>query len=483
MPVYNGAQFLREAVDSILTQTFKNFEFIIIDDGSTDGTKAVLSTLNDPRIRIITHQNNQGIVAALNDGIRASRGKYIARMDADDVSDNQRFEHQVKLLDAHSDLAVVGTFLSITDTKGKLLFTIEPPTRNAAIKNFLHRDSCLAHGSVMMRKSVLVEVDMYSASKKVRHAEDYDLFMRIATSYKMTNIPAYLYTRKEHISSISHQNYTTQAASASYISQRAKKLIKLESKPKFSILMPTYNKAKYIGEAIESVLAQTFKDWELVIIDDGSTDGTENVVRPYLKDKRIIYLKNPSNIGKVKTRNRLVKESLADIFGELDSDDTLTPTALSDMFNAHKKHKSVGFIYSQFAYCDNELNPTKIGFCRKAYPGETYLHSNFASAFRTYKRKYFQKTSGFDVNFPGAEDRDIIYKMEEVSPILFVDKVLYKYRIIKSGQRKDTFIGLYSHGKAKYFAYIRRRTKHLPNITFFELIKQLLNLLYSAIAL
>jgi len=483
MPVFNGEKYLAQAIDSILTQTYRNFEFIIIDDGSTDSTGSMVAQINDKRVRVISHQKNKGIVISLNDGIMASRGKYIARMDADDVSHQSRFLIQVEFLNKNPDIVVVGTFLKITSPEGKLLFTIEQPTRDQAIKNFLLQDSCLAHGSVMMRKSAVVKVGMYSTSKKVHHAEDYDLFTRLGAKYKLANIPEYLYIRKEHLNSVSHQNYAIQQRSASYICQRAKKLIKLPSKPRFSVLMPTYNKAKYIKDAIKSVIAQTFTDWELIIIDDASTDNTRELVRPYLQDKRIIYLKNPINLGKSKTRNRLVKESLAEIFGELDSDDALAPTALANMYLAHQQHQSVGFMYSQFVYCDQKLRPTGPGFCRESRLGETYLHANFASAFRTYKRQYFNQTSGFDVNCPGAEDRDIIYKMEEVAPIKFVDKVLYQYRIIPNRANNDKFIGLLSHVKAKYFAYTRRRANHLPNITFFALVKQLLNLLYSAITL
>lgn len=483
MPVYNGAKFLAQAIDSILTQTYRHFEFIIVDDGSKDQTSQILSSIADPRIRVITHSGNQGIVSALNDGINSSHGKYLARMDADDLSDPRRFALQVAYLETHRSCAAVGTFIKLTTPSGKLLYTIEPPTRNLAIKNFLLKNSCLAHGSVMMKRDAVIAVGMYSHDKKVKHAEDYDLFVRLTQNFELGNLPEYLYTRKEHPGSVSHQNFAIQQRSASYISKQAKKLIKLPPKPKFSVLMPNYNKAKYIGEAIESVLAQTFTDWELIIADDHSTDHSEKIIQKYLTDKRIIYLKNPVNLGIAKTKNILAGESIADIFGELDSDDVLEPTALAEMHRAHTKHPSVGFIYSQFVYCDQKLNPINLGFCRASEPGETYLHSNFASAFRTYKRKYFDQTSSFDVNLPGAEDRDVIYKMEEVTPIFFIDQVLYRYRLDSSKKRQDIMIGLYSHAKAKYFAYIRRRTYHLPNITFFELARQILNLAYSAITI
>jgi glycosyltransferase involved in cell wall biosynthesis len=482
MPVYNGAEFLREAVNSILAQTFTNFEFIIVDDGSTDATPDLLRLFKDSRITIITHTKNLGIVQSLNDGIRAAKGEYLARMDADDISAPHRFQTQLNFLNQNRDCAAVGTFLRITTPAGKLLFTIEPPTRDLSIKKFLLHDSCLAHGSVMMRREMVLKVGMYSDDKRVQHAEDYDLFVHLASRYQLANLPEYLYTRKEHMDSISHQNYQKQQASAKYISQRAKKLISLTHLPKFSILMPNYNKGEFIGEAIESVLAQTFTDWELVIVDDASTDDSEEIIQKYLRDPRIVYLKNPANLGKAKTRNILVKESVAEIFGELDSDDTLSPDALQTMSRAHQKYPRAGFIYSQFTYCDQELHPMHIGFCRAGKRGETNLHHQYASAFRTYKRKFVIKTSGFDVYMTGAEDIDFIYKIEEVASLHFIDKPLYFYRNVYSNNnehRADLIMGIYSHMKAKYFAYNRRKNKNLLNITFTTLIRQELNFLYD----
>lgn len=480
MPVFNGARYISGAIDSILTQDYQDFEFIVVDDGSTDQTSILLSSVSDPRIKVITHKTNLGIVSSLNDGVLYSKGKYIARMDCDDLCDPKRFTIQVEFLDHHLDYAAVGSFVRIINPSGKTLYTIEQPTRNLAIKTHLLHDSCIAHGSVMMRRSALDEVGLYSDNKDVIHAEDYDLFVRLASTYKLGNIPEYLYTRIEHSHSVSHLYSSIQQQSAKYISHRAQKLIRIQNKPRFSILMPTHNKASYISEAIESVQKQTFKDWELVIIDDKSIDNTAEVVKPYLVDPRIIYLQNPQNLGKSHTRNRLVKESLAEIFGELDSDDTLTKNALSIMYKAHLNHPKHGFIYSQFVYCDKDLNEEKEGFCRPGRSGETNLHEHFASAFRTYKREFFNLTSGFDVTLSGAEDIDMVYKMEEVAPTLYINKTLYKYRQINVS-KKTNLPGIVAHAKAKIYAYQRRKSINIPNITLFNLVRQLMNQLYQIV--
>ena len=475
MPVYDDEQFLNRAIDSILSQTYTNFEFIIIDDGSNTKTKNIINSYTDERLRIITHDINEGIVRSLNDGILAAKGKYIARMDADDISRKDRFEKQVYILKKNRGYAVLGSFTNIVSSNQKLLFTIEQPTRDEAIKNFMLHDSCIAHGSAMMIREAVVKVGMYSNKKYVMHAEDYDIFVKLAKQYKVANYPEYLYTRHEHRTSISHKFASIQATSTAYIRKKARESIEIK-KPAFSVLMPAHNSEKYIGLAIESVINQSFQDWELIIIDDGSTDDTKEVVKQYLKDKRIIYLENPKNLGKAKTRNRLVKESIADIFGELDSDDVLENTALETMYKAHNSHPKYGFIYSQFVFCDKNLKKGKLGFCRKPKSGETNLHNVSATAFRTYKRFAYDKTSGFDVNLNGAEDIDLIYKIEEMTKILFVNKPLYLYRKVAKVKNRSTTYGLIAHIKAKIYAYIRRRGNGYNNIRLTTLLRQVTNL-------
>ena len=336
MPVYNAEKYLHEALDSILGQTYTNFEFIIVDDGSTDNSRRIIEDYRDKRIKLLLHKKNKGIVTALNDGIAAARGKYIARMDADDISDPTRIEKQKIFLDTYKDVSVVGTFLRIINDQGKQLFTIEPPTRSIAVRQFLRNDSCIAHGSAMMRRDILQKVGGYSNNKNVVHAEDYDLFVRIAGISNLANIPEYLYTRHEHKASVSQLHILEQHHNARKISKKATKALRLKAVPAISVQMPNYNKGKYIGEAIESVIAQTYKDWELVIIDDASSDNSREVIKKYIRDKRIIFLENPKYLGKAKTKIRLANESVGATTFELNSNDVLEKMTLDNYIHRGK---------------------------------------------------------------------------------------------------------------------------------------------------
>jgi glycosyltransferase involved in cell wall biosynthesis len=246
--------------------------------------------------------------------------------------------------------------------------------------------------------------------------------------------------------------------------------------PKFSILMANYNNGKYITEAIQSVLNQTFKDWELVIVDDCSTDDSVAKIMPFLTDKRVRLLKNETNLGYIDTLKKLVYESVADIFGILDSDDVLIKDALSIMYEKHFEHPDCGLIYSQFIFCDEQLKLLENGFCDSIPSGETSLHYNCVSAFRTFKKKDYFKTTGFDNEILYAEDKDIILKMEEVSKLLFVDQILYYHRVLPYSQNHHPIkrkIGRISFCLAKYKAFKRRFNTDIPNLTLNEMSTEL----------
>jgi len=249
-------------------------------------------------------------------------------------------------------------------------------------------------------------------------------------------------------------------------------------RPKFSVLMANYNNGKYIAESIESVLLQSFTDWELVIVDDCSSDNSMRVISEYLKDSRVKLVVNDKNLGKIETLKKLIHESTSEILGILDSDDVLLKNAIEEICKAYTKHPECGFIYSQFEFCDEFLNSTKVGNSRLMSKSNTNLRKIYTVAFRTFKKNTYYKTEGYDEEIIFAEDRDIIFKFEEVTKFHFVDKILYKYRILENSQSheaKNNIISGISHIKAKYKAYKRRLGTSIPNLTKRQMSSQLLN--------
>jgi glycosyltransferase involved in cell wall biosynthesis len=212
MPVYNAEQYVGEAVRSISRQTFRDFELIVIDDGSTDRSPEILQSLANQDSRIAIHrQPNSGVGPSLNFGCSLARGAYVARMDADDISLPRRFEKQVAFLDAHSDVGVLGTWIQDVGQNGEAGPIWPLPTTAATIQWFLMFGNCLAHPTVMMRTDVIKRLQYNPAAA---HVEDYDLWIRASRVTNLANIPEVLlkYRVLTHSTSSRHLSVQQQQA-------------------------------------------------------------------------------------------------------------------------------------------------------------------------------------------------------------------------------------------------------------------------------
>lgn len=210
MPVYNSDEYLAEAIESILDQTFRDFEFIIICDNPTNKTQQIIDNYQKTDNRIIVfYQKNEGLVASLNKGCSVAKGEYIARMDADDISLLQRFEKQILFLERHQNIGIIGTWVNNISDDGSLLKqTNKLPTSPNVLRYFLHFFSPLAHPSIMMRRRIFEKFGPYDVD--ALHAEDYELWSRIASDTDFSNIPEVLLKHRVHKKSISDEFKNTQ---------------------------------------------------------------------------------------------------------------------------------------------------------------------------------------------------------------------------------------------------------------------------------
>ncbi len=207
MSVYNGERFLSESIESILNQTFNDFEFIIINDGSTDSTEKILESYNDSRIKV-SNQKNVGLTKSLNKAIKLSNGKYIARMDADDNALPERFQKQVNFLDVHTDIGMIGTYNMVIDEQGKVIEKKRYPVSDNELRIALIRYNPFLHASVMIRKEVFEIVGLYNENK-IR-GQDYELWFRIANHFKLANIQEILMSQRWRGDNISLLNESEQ---------------------------------------------------------------------------------------------------------------------------------------------------------------------------------------------------------------------------------------------------------------------------------
>lgn len=203
MPVFNTEKYLKQAIESILSQTYSNFEFIIINDGSTDSSLAVIQQYakQDTRIRVITREN-RGLISSLNEGIACAKGNYIARMDSDDVSSIDRFEKQVKLLEANH-LDICGGHAMVIDTLGHCQKFTFHPIHPESFSIALSIGCPFYHGSVMFRRNLLTNHEWYSTTE-FSSVEDYALWQKLYTNgAKFGNVDDIVFYYREGHSSFS----------------------------------------------------------------------------------------------------------------------------------------------------------------------------------------------------------------------------------------------------------------------------------------
>lgn len=196
LAVWNGEAYLAESLRSIVAQTFHDWELIVVDDGSTDHTAQILDQFQqeDARIRVYS-QPNCGLIASLNRGLTIATGEYVARMDADDVSMPDRFAVQVEYMDQHQDIGICGSWIETFEPGTSEV--VKYPSDDGAIRCQLIFSSALAHPTVMLRRSVLVQYSL-RYHEQAKYAEDYDLWVRAAVYTRLANIPAVLLRYRVH---------------------------------------------------------------------------------------------------------------------------------------------------------------------------------------------------------------------------------------------------------------------------------------------
>jgi glycosyltransferase involved in cell wall biosynthesis len=216
-PVYNGAEYLSGAINSLLQQSFKNFEILLINDGSTDDSQKVIETFDDKRIKKILHRKNKGLISTLNEGLILSRGEYIARMDQDDLSSPNRLEKQLTYLQNHPNVSIVGSLAGVMNEKGEILEIMPVPIYSDDISFGLSIKNCFIHGSVMLNRKMIPEEVLSYPTESV-HAEDYAFWINLRkNNLQMHNLPEVLYFWRSHGKSISRMAYKEQSQTFNHL--------------------------------------------------------------------------------------------------------------------------------------------------------------------------------------------------------------------------------------------------------------------------
>jgi glycosyltransferase involved in cell wall biosynthesis len=209
MAVYNGEVHLRESIDSVLGQTYANFEFIIINDGSADSTEKIILSYPDERIRYEKNEINSGLIATLNRGLAFTTGKYILRMDADDICFPKRFEKQVQFMEANPEIGICGSCADVIDKTKKMRYDADDVSIRVKMLYQCH----MLHPSIIVRKELMDKHNL-RYNPQYAHAEDYELFYRIGKLTKLANLQEPLLLYREHEESVSRKNKEIQKANS-----------------------------------------------------------------------------------------------------------------------------------------------------------------------------------------------------------------------------------------------------------------------------
>ena len=266
----------------------------------------------------------------------------------------------------------------------------------------------------------------------------------------------------------------------------------MSQEPLFSIIMPNYNKARFIKESIESVLVQTYRHWELVIVDDASTDDSVEVINTFLPNNKIKLIQIKTNKGVGYAARTAVEQSSGEIIGTLDSDDILVEDALMIMVNEYQTHPEYGLIYSNHYKTDNNLKVLGKVNLLDPLPDNKCLQDiclsvgqfdpNISFFFRTFTRSAYDKTEGFDINLLCYEDRDIYYKLEKVTRVKCINKCLGYYRDSHEvGAYRSNSNVLYYWFICEYNETNRRLGGNLPFISKKNISPLLCNLMYISL--
>ncbi len=217
MPAFNAGEYLAIAVQSILNQTFADFELIIIDDGSTDESFKSIASIQDERVKIIRNRSNLGIVASRNLGLQAASAPLIACLDADDVALRSRLELQVAAFNSDPDLVLLGSSAYLIDGLGEPFGVMDVPSNESEIRHALYRSNKFVHSTAMFRTNVIRTIGGYPS--KYHLGEDYALWLRVAATYKIANLTTRLVKYRVHSGQISQQSILAMWLSTRLIQQ------------------------------------------------------------------------------------------------------------------------------------------------------------------------------------------------------------------------------------------------------------------------
>lgn len=466
IPSYNREAYIKDAVDSVVGQEMPHgykLEIIVVDDSSTDNTQDILRTYgNKITTRTIPHTGNPAIVR--NVGLSMANGELIAFQDSDDIWTNGKLLKQLKAFEDESIVLHYGQ-AEIMDGTGQTTKTnVVDPKIISTGEQFhnLIKNNVISTLTVMVRASVFDKVGRFNESDRLRGVEDYDLWLRIAASFPggiKCDKDTLAYYRK-HENNISTSNeYQALKQICQALSNLWKWKLSKENRnelekqiefaqhnlgilsakefgtPVISVVMGAYNADEFIKPAVDSILAQTFTNFELLIINDGSSDMTQEILESY-SDRRLRII-NQENHGLVYTLNKGFGMAIGEFVARMDADDISLPSRFEKQLQLITSNPKLGVVGSYFTYIDEDSSKTSITI---AMPNKHkdlhrcfYVVNPFAHGSTLIRKNAWLEHGGYTDKYGPTEDYELWRRVVESWDLAVIPEVLYWYRLNSAG--------------------------------------------------
>jgi glycosyltransferase involved in cell wall biosynthesis len=472
---YNAGEFIRGCLEDLENQTIADkLEIIVVNSGSQQNEEAIVKEFQKKydNIVYIKTEEREGLYKAWNRAVKAARGTFLTNANTDDRHRRDAFEIMSKELLASPDIALVYGDQICTDTPNGT-FDSHHAVELAKRPEFSWQRllfGCCVGSQPMWRKSLHDELGYFDETMDC--ASDWEFWLRTAQKYKFRRIPEFLglYYRNEDgiehgrkIHSLYERYIVGKKYGNPYISVIP--IYTAKDNPLVSVIMPAFNASRYIAESIESVLIQSYRNFELIIVDDGSTDNTREVASRF-KDDKINYFDQP-NKGVSAARNLAIAKAKGTYIMPLDSDDMITPNSIAMHLEAFGKNPEVDLVYSDVLLINSESKPIKVNK-KPEYLDRRFMIRDLVRAghpvvpFRLgIRRCVFDKIGLYDESLIIGEDYDMMRRfVKEGLRVYHLNSPMHMRRITENSLTTDTRFAKMVAAKSKcHFNVIRRYTE------------------------